>query len=513
MKRFFLGGGLLVGLALSAAALAAVLAPAIGVAIAPRAGVEVQAAEWCDAGVCLEGITFAGARAERAVIAWDRSVHVTDVHVPMTTLMERGTGGPVGALSGGTPEGGGGWVRMALTTVDVEGLVVEGAPLPVLSGRIWPDRALTGTGVSITGDVVEATLQTDLGEVRLEVRQEPEGIGVVARCGACQLPAPSALDPAVVLPPVEARGVYRDGAFVGSITTADVRATVVTRREDGVVLGTLTLPPTPLAALLPLALALAPEAAPAQLGGTLSATAEVRWPGGLVTFDPKLEDFSVSGLVPGGLAGGPFQFRARDAEDNEVFVQTGEGTPAWVPLARMGPWLPAAVIATEDASFPWHPGYDLTGMQEAAAKNVEAGAIVRGGSTLTQQLAKNLFLTGTRSYSRKLRELLMAVELEQELGKQRILEVYLNIVEFGPGLRGARAAADTYFLKAPEGLLPEEAAWLASILRFPRTAYRKQYLAGTPDESRVDWILTNLQGVPEAERLAALERPVRLVPP
>ncbi|MFN7134900.1 MAG: biosynthetic peptidoglycan transglycosylase, partial [Myxococcales bacterium] len=179
----------------------------------------------------------------------------------------------------------------------------------------------------------------------------------------------------------------------------------------------------------------------------------------------------------------------------------------------MGPWLPAAVIAAEDAGFRAHPGYDLGGMQEAAAKNEAEGGIVRGGSTLTQQLAKNLFLDGTRSYARKLRELLYAVEMERELGKPRILELYLNVVEFGPGLRGARAAADTYFLKAPAGLLPEEAAWLASILRFPKTAYERQYRAGKVDASRVRWILENLRGVPEDARTAALERPVRLVPP
>jgi membrane peptidoglycan carboxypeptidase len=184
-----------------------------------------------------------------------------------------------------------------------------------------------------------------------------------------------------------------------------------------------------------------------------------------------------------------------------------------VSLATVGPWLPAAVIAAEDAAFREHPGYSVEGMRDAAAKNAEEGAVVRGGSTLTQQLAKNLFLDGTRSYARKLRELLYAVELEQELGKRRILELYVNVVEFGPGLRGARAAAQTYFLKEPAGLLPEEAAWLASILRFPRTAWRTQYLTDRPDDRRVDWILENLRGVPEEARLAAVGRPVRLVPP
>jgi len=137
----------------------------------------------------------------------------------------------------------------------------------------------------------------------------------------------------------------------------------------------------------------------------------------------------------------------------------------------------------------------------------------RGGSTLTPQLAKNLFLDGTRTYARKARELLYAVEMERELGKQRILELYLNVVEWGPGIYGARRAADAYFLKSPAGLLPEEAAWLASILPSPRSGWTDQYLRDRPNLGRVGQILDQMADLDPDARAAAKGRRVRFVPP
>ena len=135
----------------------------------------------------------------------------------------------------------------------------------------------------------------------------------------------------------------------------------------------------------------------------------------------------------------------------------------------------------------------------------------RGGSTLTQQLAKNLFLDGSRTYVRKLRELLYAVELERDLGKAGILETYLNVVEFGPGVYGAGAAADRYFLKAPAGLLPEEAAWLASILPSPTSAWTQQYQRDRPNMVKVRAILDNMVLLPKDQREAAKARALHFV--
>lgn len=184
-----------------------------------------------------------------------------------------------------------------------------------------------------------------------------------------------------------------------------------------------------------------------------------------------------------------------------------------MPLRELGPLLPMAVIAAEDAGFYTHGGYDLASILTAAADNEARAAVWRGGSTLTQQLSKNLFLDGERSYTRKLRELLYAVEMEQKLGKARILELYLNVVEWGPGIYGARAAALTYFLKSPAGLLPEEAAWLASILPAPRSGWTDQYQRDRPNLTRVRSILQNMVNLPAAARAAALERGLHFVPP
>ncbi len=140
----------------------------------------------------------------------------------------------------------------------------------------------------------------------------------------------------------------------------------------------------------------------------------------------------------------------------------------WVPLSRISPHLRHAVVAAEDASFFTHEGFDWEGMKEAAKYNLEAGELKRGGSTITQQLAKNLYLSSERSLFRKAREALITRSLEQHLTKKRILELYLNVAEWGQGVYGAEAAARHHFGKSSYDLTADEAAWLAAILPSPR---------------------------------------------
>lgn len=141
---------------------------------------------------------------------------------------------------------------------------------------------------------------------------------------------------------------------------------------------------------------------------------------------------------------------------------------AWVPLSRISPHLRHAVIAAEDASFFTHEGFDWEGIKEAAIYNLEAGEFKRGGSTITQQLAKNLYLSSERSLLRKAREALITHHLEQHLSKNRILELYLNVAEWGHGIYGAEAAARHHFGKPSLDLTSDEAAWLAAMLPSPR---------------------------------------------
>jgi monofunctional biosynthetic peptidoglycan transglycosylase len=140
----------------------------------------------------------------------------------------------------------------------------------------------------------------------------------------------------------------------------------------------------------------------------------------------------------------------------------------WVPLPRITPYLRQAVIAAEDASFFTHEGFDWEGMKDAALYDLGKGELKRGGSTITQQLAKNLYLSSERSLFRKAREALITRALERHLSKERILELYLNVAEWGHGVYGAEAAARHHFNKSARDLTVDEAAWLAAILPSPR---------------------------------------------
>ena len=140
----------------------------------------------------------------------------------------------------------------------------------------------------------------------------------------------------------------------------------------------------------------------------------------------------------------------------------------WVPLAHMSPHLQRAVLVAEDASFYRHQGFDWEGLKEAVTRNWEKGALRRGGSTITQQLAKNLYLSSEKSLLRKAHEALLARELERRLTKKRILELYLNVVEWGEGIYGAEAAARHHFGTSAGDLTPDEAALLAAMLPSPR---------------------------------------------
>ena len=140
----------------------------------------------------------------------------------------------------------------------------------------------------------------------------------------------------------------------------------------------------------------------------------------------------------------------------------------WVPLSRISPYLHQAVVAGEDASFFAHEGFDWEGIKDAALYNLEAGEFKRGGSTITQQLAKNLYLSSERSLLRKVREALITRSLEQHLTKERILELYLNVAEWGQGIYGAEAAARHHFNKSSRHLTADEAAWLVAMLPSPR---------------------------------------------
>lgn len=185
-------------------------------------------------------------------------------------------------------------------------------------------------------------------------------------------------------------------------------------------------------------------------------------------------DFSRMILADGELAAqirrlhGPFEhvIPARAGFDPSRRI-IGPTDPHFASYQEISSWLSAAVVSTEDAGFFVHSGFEMSEIKEAMLDNLREGD-GRGGSTITQQLAKNLFLSGERTLSRKLKEAVISWRLERDLSKERILEIYLNIAEWGPGIYGIRDAADHYFARTPKVLKPEEAAFLASLLPSPR---------------------------------------------
>ena len=166
----------------------------------------------------------------------------------------------------------------------------------------------------------------------------------------------------------------------------------------------------------------------------------------------------------------------------------------WVSYDRISTHLKRAMIAAEDAKFVDHEGFDWDGIQLAMEKNQKKGRVVAGGSTITQQLAKNLFLTPSRSYWRKAEEAVITVMLETLLTKHRILEIYLNVIEWGNGIFGAEAAARSLFGIAAAQLSPEQAARLAAMAPNPRFYERNQ---GAPGLNRKIGII--LGRMPSAE--------------
>ncbi len=152
----------------------------------------------------------------------------------------------------------------------------------------------------------------------------------------------------------------------------------------------------------------------------------------------------------------------------------------WVPYGRISNNLKRAIIASEDSNFSEHEGVDWDALQKAYEKNSRKGKVVAGGSTITQQLAKNLFLSGERSYLRKMQELIITYMLEFWMNKERIFEIYLNVVEWGNGVFGAEAAAQHYYGMPAANLGASQAARLAVMLPNPRFFDKRQasgYLA------------------------------------
>ena len=171
----------------------------------------------------------------------------------------------------------------------------------------------------------------------------------------------------------------------------------------------------------------------------------------------------------------------------------------WMPLGKISPFLAKAVLIAEDDKFWKHEGFDYESIQKAIEKDLKAGKFKYGGSTISQQLVKNLYLSPEKSISRKAIEVFLTWRMERALKKRRILEIYLNVVEWGEGIFGAEAAARHYFGKPAIALTAQEAARLAAVLPNPRRynpAGQQKYVL---NRSRIIFDIMVRRGIVEEE--------------
>jgi hypothetical protein len=167
----------------------------------------------------------------------------------------------------------------------------------------------------------------------------------------------------------------------------------------------------------------------------------------------------------------PFTHLVLDPKGNPAELMTGPSTSQWVPISEITPYMETALVVCEDSRFFSHHGFDDKAIQGSIGDNLRAGHFVRGASTLTMQLAKNLYLGREKTLSRKLQEAVFTLLLEERLSKQDILELYLNVVEFGPGIYGIRDAAMHYFNAHPGELSLGQALYLGSVLPAPKSRH------------------------------------------
>lgn len=184
---------------------------------------------------------------------------------------------------------------------------------------------------------------------------------------------------------------------------------------------------------------------------------------------------SVPAVVDVSRFGQKFKRSVPGPNGSPVEIESGPGTAGWVPYAGISPYTEAAVMTTEDGRFRLHRGFDHEAIKNALRDNLIAGKFLRGASTVTMQLVKNLYLDRGKTLSRKLQELILTDYVEQALTKEQILELYLNIAEFGPMIYGIGPAAEHYFRCAPSELSPGQAMYLSSILPNPK---QRHFAAG-----------------------------------
>jgi Transglycosylase len=318
------------------------------------------------------------------------------------------------------------------------------------------------------------SVSTAQGRWHLSARSDGS---VAARCEPCRFSLP-ALGPQPLAVERAELVLHNDGAdrYRGTLQLGKQRTITLAGRGEFNRAGELRidarLAPTPMADAVQVLGSDLPERDTVQIRGTLALALSAKTQRGPWRIEPAIDGFEVSGLGTERLA--DMQRPAACRVDAQRSVPTVSG------------WLPRAVIAAEDARFFEHPGYDLQALTDALQHNQKSGAAIAGASTLTQQLAKMVVAGDERSASRKLRELLYAVEMERTLGKARILQLYLALAPWGDGVCGAERAVRVHLGQRDASAVgPVAAAWLASLLPAPDAYLKSELAAVEVDQARV----------------------------
>ncbi len=334
------------------------------------------------------------------------------------------------------------------------------------------------------------SLPTRLGEVQLTWDDVAQALSL--HCEPCTLRSSSWGGE-----PVRLQGahmtVHRNATELrGTLQSGAISATWQgTLRANGLTLH-IDVPTTPVRDGYALFANAIPELAHVQMEGTFAFKATLDLPSKTLSVQPRLDGMRVQGLGTEAWA--------------QAQSQCSNNLPASAKKAplRADSLLARAVLAAEDQRFFEHPGYDLVEINKALRSNQAEDVPLRGASTLSQQVAKLLVTGGERAPVRKLRELLYAVEMEQTLGKARILHLYLSHAPWGANVCGAQAAAQTYFGKRTDQLSAAQAVWLAAMLHNPALEAQRWKASGQINLPRAMWVVQGLRSLPQRERASLI---------
>ena len=323
---------------------------------------------------------------------------------------------------------------------------------------------------------------------------------------------------------LRARGVLSSAGlrlddFAAGMGAIQLSASGVLDQEADHVAGTIeaTLAPAPCQSVLDsIPTSLLPAIQGTKVEGTIGAD-------GRLSFDTrKLDDLRLEydirnachpTAVPEALSRDhfrqPFLHRVYLPDGTMADRQTGPGTKDWTALDAISPYMQVAVLTTEDGAFPKHQGFNRAAIRSSLIANLKARRFVRGASTISMQLAKNLFLSREKTLSRKLEEVLLTAYLEQAFSKDELMELYLNVIEFGPDVYGVGPAAEYYFGRSPAELNFAECLFLASLLPSPLRYSRMRDAAQVPDgwmkSLRATMRIANKRGLLSDAELAEAE--------